>query len=65
MAGVAGETRGAAGRRALRAKAGAFSVARSIIRPISATLTASASSARAQAASTVAGPHRFTRPSRA
>ena len=40
----------------------AVSVARSIIRPISATLIASASRARAHAASTRSGPHRFDQP---
>ena len=66
VAGVAGEAwcaagLGGGGRRA----AVWFSVARSIIRPMSATLTTSVSSARAHAASTLSGPHRLTRPSRA
>lgn len=42
-----------------------FSVPRSSIRPTIPTLTASASSTLAQAASTRSGPHFFTRPSRA
>src|SRR5205085_6833076 len=44
---------------------GSFSVAREIMRPMSGTLMASASRARAQAASTRSAPKRFTRPSRA
>ena len=67
---VAGEPagdhrRGRCGGRPGRPGPVAFSVARSSIRPISATLNASASSARAQAALTRSGPPLLTRPSRA